>query len=89
MNGREELLDEMEGDEERGDETPFFVVTVLGMLLVLALILPKIYVSATIYTTSLAIERYKADLLSLSEENKEFKRRLEVMRFENQDAGGL
>lgn len=56
----------------------------LFVFLILAITLPKIYISNEIYYTSRHISELRNQLSVLYEENKELKNKLEKIRYKNQ-----
>jgi len=84
MEGRDELLTGI-GDvrTKQGDiDSSVFIVTLMAIAVVLALLIPKIYISSNIYYQSRHIERLKEDLVALKEENRALKRQLQQERFD-------
>ena len=85
-NDREELLESIqdlgEGQGHIGIGT--FLIVILAVLLVLALFVPKIYLSNAIYYKSRNINKLLDDYEILKEENRLLNQKLEKIRFKTQ-----
>lgn len=82
---RQQLLDEIDeinrGGNGLGIKT---VLTALAALfLVVGIAIPKIYLSSSIYYTSLETDSLYSSYKSLKEENKYLEQKLEFMRYKN------
>jgi len=83
---RELLLSEVNEVLIQRDEnvTISFVITIVtGIMLILFLFLPKIYLSNNIYKNSIQIEKLYKDYLSLQDENKILKLKIAQLKYKN------
>ncbi len=82
---KHELLDEL--DEVNLSQNGLGAKTILTALVALALAVgltvPKIYLSSSIYYTSLETDSLYSSYKSLKEENKYLEQKLEFMRYKN------
>ena len=67
MRQKDELLEELNESYYEAQELDvhIFVVTILSMVIILALVFPKIFISANIYYESLEIATLQKDYLNL------------------------
>ena len=83
---RELLLSEVSEVLIQRDEnvTISFVITIVtGIMLILFLFVPKIYLSNNIYKESIQIEKLQKDYLSLKDENKILNNKIAILKYKN------
>jgi len=83
---RELLLSEVSEVLIQRDEnvTVSFVITIVtGIMLILFLFVPKIYLSNNIYKESIQIEKLQKDYLSLKDENKILNNKIAILKYKN------
>ena len=56
---------------------------VAGVMVVLLLFVPKIYLSNNIYKTSIKIQQLKKEYLSLKDENQILKEKIAILKYKN------
>jgi len=61
----------------------FVIAVVSGIMLILFLFVPKVYLSNNIYKTSVKIESLKLNYLSLKDENKILKSKIARLKYKN------
>ena len=71
--------------EEGGElDKTILIVTLLTMVIVLALIFPKIYIASNIYYESVEVDKLKKQYDILLEENKRLSQQIEQKKFINE-----
>ena len=86
MHAKDELLsqvDEVLSPKKKLDFT-YLLYYLLGMMLVLGILFPKVYLTQQIYFKSREVSRLKTEYDTLKEENKVIKASVEVIRYKNQ-----
>ncbi|MGE4399735.1 MAG: hypothetical protein AB7D29_09470 [Campylobacterales bacterium] len=82
---KHELLDELDevnlGQNGLGAKT--ILTALVALALAVGLTVPKIYLSSSIYYTSLETDSLYSSYKSLKEENKYLEQKLEFMRYKN------
>ena len=86
---RKELLGAFEEAGSSGLELKDLVVTILVVVIIFALIVPKIYLSNEIYYKSRNINKLLDDYEILKEEHRLLKQKLEYVQFKNQVLGTI
>ena len=83
MQEKSELLEEVATVYDNSGELDIhiLVVTLLSMIIVLALVFPKIYIASNIYYESIAIQSLQKKYKILSEENRVLTQKIEAKRF--------
>ena len=85
MNEKNSLIDELDSlpqdHHKQGLGTKPLIMVMIGLLFILALTIPKIYLSNNIYFKSRNIYNLQYELDALKEENKVLKRGLEDIKF--------
>ncbi len=83
MNDRNELLDEVASAYDSSGELDahILIVTLLSMVIVLALVFPKIYIASNIYYESITIQSLQKEYKILLEENRYLGQKIEAKRF--------
>ncbi|MCF6339970.1 MAG: hypothetical protein L3J10_04350 [Sulfurimonas sp.] len=86
MNDKLELLDEVESviNPKKKLDINHLVYILLSMMLVIAIVFPKIYIQQQIYFTSRDISKLKSEYDTLKEENRVINSSVESIRYKNQ-----
>lgn len=84
-NDKHELLDELDeiNLSQNGLGTKAIMTALAALALSVGLTTPKIYLSSSIYYTSLETDSLYSSYKSLKEENKYLEQKLEFMRYKN------
>ncbi len=85
MSDKDDLLEGV-SEATSAVKTPFrtLMAAYIIVLIILAVTIPKIYISNEIYYTSRDIAKLRGELGVLKEENRELKSKLEKIRYKNQ-----
>lgn len=86
MNDKLELLDEVESvlNPKKKLDVNHLIYVLLSMILVIAIVFPKIYIQQQIYFTSRDISKLKSEYDTLKEENRVISSSVESIRYKNQ-----
>lgn len=82
LSDQEILFDEAGQERTARGIDPYVIPVVVIMTVGFLFFLPKIFIANNIYLTSLEIERAKAALMVLQDENRQLRREVEARTFE-------
>jgi cell division protein FtsL len=86
MSDKSELLDEVNLvlNPQKKLDTNYLIYVLLSLLLLIAILFPKIYIQQQIYFVSRDISKLKGEYDTLKEENKIINNSVESIRYKNQ-----
>lgn len=85
-NDKDELLHQYDSEQKRDKNLEFktLIFALLWVFVILSVVLPGIYIKNEIYYISRDITKLYEQYSSLSEEQRELKRKIEAIQFKNQ-----